>query len=110
MAACERRSVSCDEKQKIVCLHQKGKTNSVIATTVGRSRSVVQRIVARFKSSGSSDAKPKTGAEISRELSSASDVNVSCKTVSRRLSGSGLLAWASAKKSLDRRRVVADSF
>ncbi|XP_014782355.1 uncharacterized protein LOC106877838 [Octopus bimaculoides] len=108
MAACQRRLVSCDEKQRIVCPHQEGKSNSVIATTVGRSRSVVQRIVTRFKSSGLIDAKPKTGrprkasprrdriivrmslkedgfrsaAEISREFSSTSNVNVSRKTVS----------------------------
>ncbi|XP_029656997.1 uncharacterized protein LOC115231043 [Octopus sinensis] len=125
MSACESRPVSCDEKQKIVCLHQEGKSNSVIATTVGRSRSVVQGIVARFKSSGLINTKPQTGrpretsttqdriivrmslrdwfksaAEISREFSSTSDVNVSRKTVSRRLRGSGLLARAPAKKPL----------
>ncbi|XP_014772988.1 uncharacterized protein LOC106871172 [Octopus bimaculoides] len=117
MAASVRRLVSCDENQRIVCLHQEGKSNSVIVTTVGRSRSVVQRVVARFKSSGSTDAKPKSGRprktsprqdhvmirmslkdrfksaiEISREFSSTSDINVSHKTVSRRLRGSGLLA------------------
>lgn len=60
MAACERRPVFSDEKHRIVALHQEGKSTSVIATTVGRSRSVVQRIHARFKSSGSTESKPKT--------------------------------------------------
>ncbi|XP_029652759.1 uncharacterized protein LOC115225894 [Octopus sinensis] len=118
MAACERRLVSCDEKQRIVCLHQEGESNSEIATTVGRSRSIMQQIVARFKSSESTDAKPQTGrlrktsprqdrimartslkdtfksaAEISRKFSSTSDVSLSHKIVSWRLRGSVLLAW-----------------
>ncbi|XP_029643472.1 uncharacterized protein LOC115217893 [Octopus sinensis] len=113
------------KKLHIVCLHKYGKSNSVIATTVGRSRSAVQRIAANFKSSGTKDAKPKTGrprktlprqdrimirmslkdrfksaTEISHEFGYTSDVNVSRKTVSRRLQVSELLAHAPAKKPL----------
>lgn len=106
--ACERRNYLVIKKE--------GKSNYVVTTTVKRSRSVVQRIVARVMSLGSTEDKPQTGrphksssrqycimvrlslkgrfksaAEISCKFSSISDVNVSRETVSMRSQDSGCL-------------------
>lgn len=125
MAPAKRRPVSSPEKQRIVDLHKDGKSTCDIVDLVGRSSSVVKRIVAKFKTSGSIESSPRTGrprktsprddrvmarmslenrfktaAEISRNLSSTSDIKVSRQTVSRRLRDSGLLARVPAKKPL----------
>lgn len=102
MAPAKRRPVSSPEKQRIVDLHKDGKSTCDIVDLVGRSSSVVKRIVAKFKTSGSIESSPRTGrprktsprddrvmarmslenrfktaAEISRNLSSTSDIKVS---------------------------------
>ena len=56
MAVCIRRPASSEEKQRIVDLHQEGKLTYVIASIVGRSTSVVKRIVAKFKCSESTES------------------------------------------------------
>ncbi|XP_076066131.1 uncharacterized protein LOC143039773 [Oratosquilla oratoria] len=125
MAADKRRPVSSQDKQRIVDLHKDGHSNGVIAERIGRSVSVVQRIVAQYKSRGSIISAPKTGrprktsvkqdrlmvrlsrkdrfksaAEISRELNASYDCDVSRKTVSRRLVSAGLNARVPASKPL----------
>lgn len=125
MAADKRRSVSSQEKQRVIDLHKDGHSNVGISKKIGRSVSVVQRIVALFKSTGSTVSPPKTGrprktsvkedrimvrlslkdrfksaAEISRELSESYECHVSRKTVSRRLIRAGLNARVPASKPL----------
>lgn len=125
MAAGKRRPVSCSEKQRIIDLHRDGKSTSDITGLLGRSPSVVKRIVAKFKCTNSIESslrsgRPrktsaqqdriitrmslkdrfKTAAEISRELGSTSDCRVSRQTVSRRLDEVGLHARVPAKKPL----------
>ena len=125
MAADKRRPVTSQDKQRIVDLHKDGHSNVVIAERIGRAVSVVQRIVAQFKSSGSLNSPPKTGrprktsvkqdrlmvrlarqdrfksaAEISRELNASYNCDVSRKTVSRRLVSAGFNARVPASKPL----------
>lgn len=125
MAAKQRRPVSVEEKQLIIHLHSNGKKTSEIVDTVGRSPSVVKRIVAHFKQSGSVAAAPKSGrprittaqqdrlivkmslkdrfntaAKISRELKQRSIVQASRQTVTRRLHASGLQSRVPARKPL----------
>lgn len=125
MAADKRRPVSTPDKQRIVDLHKDGHSNGEIAGRIGRSVSVVQRIVAQYKSTGAIISPPKTGrprktsvkqdrlmvrlsrkdrfksaAEISRELNASYDCDVSRRTVSRRLGSAGLAARIPASKPL----------
>ena len=125
MAAAKRRPVSTQDKQRIADLHKGGHSNGVIAERIGRSVSVVQRIVSQYKSTGSFISPPKTGrpcktsvkqdrlmvrlsqkdrfksaAEISRELNVSYDCDVSRKTVSQRLASAGLNARVPASKPL----------
>ena len=54
--------MSTPDKQRIVDLHKDGHSNGEIAGRIGRSVSVVQRIVAQYKSTG---AKPVDHANLS---------------------------------------------
>ena len=61
MAADKRRPVSIPDKQKVVDLHKDGHSNGEIAGRIRRSVSLVQRIVAQYKSTGAIISPPKTG-------------------------------------------------
>ncbi|XP_076057331.1 uncharacterized protein LOC143034872 [Oratosquilla oratoria] len=125
MAPAKRQQVSEAERNRIVSLHKDELSLSEISRAIGRSRSIVQRIVARFKQSGNVKTLPKTGrprktnaredrtmvrqsmqdrfktaAEISREMGETSSGTVSRFTVSRRLKQAGLLARVPAEKPL----------
>ena len=60
MAPAKRRPVSSPEKQRIVDLHNDGMSTYDIVDLVGRSNSIVQHIVAKFKTSGSIESSPRT--------------------------------------------------
>ena len=61
MAAGKGRPISSTEKERIIDLHQNGKSTCDIVRIVGRSGSVVKRIVAKFKSSESIQSSPRYG-------------------------------------------------
>ena len=102
MAPAKRVQVSDEEKNNSLSLHKDNLSLSEISRATGKSRSVVQRIISRFKQSGYVKAMPKTGrprkttvredrmmvrqslqdrfktaAEISREMGKTSDGTVS---------------------------------
>ena len=125
MSSTTRQQVTLADKNRIVSLFQDRKSLSEISTAIGRSRSIVQRIVARYKQFRTVDALPKTGrppkttpredrsivrksmndrfntaAQISREMGVLSGGTVSRTTVSRRLQQAGLRARVPASKPL----------
>ena len=125
MSKLSREAVSLGEKRIIISHHEEGKSIRAISRVVGRSVAVVHRIIDNFKNSGSLDAKPKTGrprkttpredrmivsickkdrfktaSAIARELNESTNINVSRKTVSRRLVDCGFRAHVPACKPL----------
>ena len=61
MADAKRHQVSFPEKQRIAEFHKDRKSTCDIIRIVGRSGSVVKRIVAKFKSSESIESSSKSG-------------------------------------------------
>ena len=61
MSPAKHVQVSDAQKNKILSLHKDNLSLSEISCATGRSRSVVKRIISRFKQSGKVKALPKTG-------------------------------------------------
>ena len=125
MAPVTRCRMSSPERNRVLSLHKEGKSLSEISSMIGRARTNVQRIIAKFKhcghvKSGKKTGRPpkttpkedrkivrmsmvdrfKTAAEIAREVKLEQDQTVSRSTVTRRLKRVGLEARAPASKPL----------
>lgn len=125
MAPSTRKALSSNEKEIILAHHKEKKSVTEISNIVKRSKSVVHRVINKYKQTNSLEAKPKTGrppktssredrkivsmskkdrfataASISREFSEETGNTISRKTVSRRLRSVGLHARVPASKPL----------
>lgn len=115
MASTTRKILSLQEKEMILKNFKENKSISTIANIIRRSKSVVHRVIARYKKENTLEALPKTGrppktskredriivrkslndrfksaASITREFNEQTGKKISKKTVSRRLKAAGL--------------------
>ena len=129
MSAVSRCKLSLGEKRAILEHHSDGMTISAISKAIKRSVSVVHRVIKRYKDFNTISAKPKTGrprittpkkdriivrasltdrfksaTSICRDLGESSNINISSRTVSRRLNEGKLKACTPAHKPLISRK------
>lgn len=125
MASPTRKTLSLQEKKIILDNYKEKKSISTISNIVRRSKSVVHRVIARYKNKNTLEASPKTGrppktsqredrimvrqalsdrfksaTSISRDFNEQTGKNISRKTVSRRLAAAGLHARVPVSKPL----------
>lgn len=125
MAPVVRCKMSSPERNRVLSLHIDGKSLSEISSMIGRARTNVQRIIAKYKQLGHIETGKRTGrppkttpredrqivrmsmrdrfkpaAQISRELKVGSSGTVSRSTVTRRLQRAGLKARVPVSKPL----------
>ena len=61
MASVIRHKMSSPERNRVMSLHNDGKSLSEIADIIGRARTNVQRIIAKYKQYGNIERRKKTG-------------------------------------------------